>query len=492
MKVKSIFSKFFNLYRKMPIQMKASIWFVMSTVLLKGISFITVPIFTRIMSTEQYGIYNVYLTWCEIFTIVGTFGFESCAYVSALTKFEKKSISEVESSLLELSWLLTTLLMLLCIIFSHQITDIIGLPESLIMLMCVQIFFIPAVNFWLTKNRFQYNYKNLVFVSISMAVLNAAFGVLAVVNFGIENQALGRVISIVVIQILYGSTLLFKLLKGCKLCFSIKYWKWAIRLHLPLLPHILSLKVLAGSDKIMINAMIGATATALYSVSYSVAVVINLIKSSIVDSIRPWLYSCLRDNKTENIKDIMTGILIIVSMLTLVCLAFAPEIIMIVAPNNYYEAIYCMPPVMISSYFTFLYSIFSIVEMYYEETKKIMIASIVAAILNVFLNAVFINLFGYIAAAFTTLICYIFLACFHYIMVSIIMKKNVIEIELFDSKSILLISLFLIILMLVFVYLYSQFITRYLFLLILVCILTYRRKYFINIIKSIRERNGSD
>ena len=48
--------KLITTYHDVPIQMKASLWFVLSTVLLKGISFITVPIFTRIMDTDQYGI----------------------------------------------------------------------------------------------------------------------------------------------------------------------------------------------------------------------------------------------------------------------------------------------------------------------------------------------------------------------------------------------------------------------------------------------------
>lgn len=486
--MKDKLKKLITTYHNIPIQMKASLWFGLSTVLLKGISFITVPIFTCIMDTEQYGIYSVYLTWCEIFTIIGTFEFESCAYMSVLTKFEGKDKDEAESSLLELSFLFTTVLLIVFISFGRPISTLVGLPQNILMLMCVQIYFVPAVNFWSVKNRFRYKYKSLVFVSVSMAILNAAMGVLFITNFFMQNQALGRVISIVLVQTGYGLALLRLLLKGKNIKFSPKYWKWAMQLHIPLLPHTLSLKVLAGVDKIMINAMVSATATALYSVSYSVAVVVNLIKTSIIDAIRPWMYTCLRDDETENVKNVINGLLVFVSALTLVFVAFAPEVIRIVAPVSYYEAIYCMPPVMISSFFTFLYSTFSIIEMYFEETKKVMVASVAAALLNVVLNALLIPVYGYIAAAFTTLICYVFLAIFHYFVAQKVLKQYGMSIELFDGKTIFAISFILLFFLIVFEYLYTQTILRYAVVGIILILMVVKRTYFYDLLKTIKKK----
>ena len=41
-------------YRSLSVQAKAALWFTICSFLQKGISFITVPIFTRLMSTEEY------------------------------------------------------------------------------------------------------------------------------------------------------------------------------------------------------------------------------------------------------------------------------------------------------------------------------------------------------------------------------------------------------------------------------------------------------
>ena len=56
-------------YNSIPIQVKASIWFLICSFLQKGISMLTTPIFTRILSTSEYGQYNVFNSWLGIVTV---------------------------------------------------------------------------------------------------------------------------------------------------------------------------------------------------------------------------------------------------------------------------------------------------------------------------------------------------------------------------------------------------------------------------------------
>lgn len=479
--------KLLSTYKNLSVQVKASLWFIASTVLLKGISFITMPIFTRIMSTDQYGIYSVYLTWYEMLTVVGTLSLESCAYMSALTKFDENGKSEAQLSLLELSFFITSILMVAVLLSGDKLPLLIGLPKDMILLMILQIYFVPAVNFWLVRSRFRYKYIGLVFVSLSMAMMNALLGIFFVLNFDNEYQAYGRVFSIVLIQLVYGIVLFCILNKGQKIKIITKYWKWGIRLHIPLLPHTMSLKILGSADRIMINTIVGSTAAALYSVAFSIAIVVNLVKSSIVDALRPWIYQKLKEHQVGVMQKVFNGVLLFVALLTLVFVAFAPEVIYIAAPHNYYAAVYCMPPVMISSFFTFLYSVFSIIEMYYEETKKIMAASVSAASLNIILNLIFIPIFGYIAAAFTTLICYIFLAVFHYCMVKSILKKKNIVSRLFDNRVVIGLSIIMLTMMMLFEFLYSHVVLRYVFVFVIVIVLVIKRKFFMDLLTTIRQ-----
>lgn len=49
-----------KIYNKMSIASKAALWFTICGFVQKGISFITVPIFTRLLTTEQYGVVSIF------------------------------------------------------------------------------------------------------------------------------------------------------------------------------------------------------------------------------------------------------------------------------------------------------------------------------------------------------------------------------------------------------------------------------------------------
>ena len=59
-------NRLINKYQNMSNAVKTSIWFTMCNFLQKGTAFIFVPIFTRLLTTKQCGLYNVYLSWFEI------------------------------------------------------------------------------------------------------------------------------------------------------------------------------------------------------------------------------------------------------------------------------------------------------------------------------------------------------------------------------------------------------------------------------------------
>ena len=149
--------------------------------------------------------------------------------------------------------------------------------------------------------------------------------------------------------------------------------------------------------------------------------------------------------------------------------------------KEYTEAIWCIPPIVMGIYFTFCYGLFSTVEFYYGVTKFIALASTVGAVLNVLLNAMFIPIFGYIAAAYTTLACYVMFTIAHYVIMRKATKENIYEI-----RNMLLISGILMILQIAFTFSYYYAIIRAIMLIILLVGTFVKRDYFIECIKSIR------
>ncbi len=476
-------------YKSMSKVSKAAMWFAFATVLQKGVAFLTAPIFARIMTSEQYGLFNVYLSWTSVLTIVSTMEFHNCAYLNGIAKLESEDEKkEIAVSLLNLSFVITCVWIFIYFLLRKPINQVLRMPTKMIILMFSEILFIPAVNFWTVKQRYTYHYRILVLRTILQVVLNALLGIVFVLISAEEQQALARMTAIVIVQMLFGLCALVWFCASAKMFFSTKYWKKGLSLHLPLVPHQLSLTILSSADRIMIEYMVSATATAFYSVAYSATMVINIIKLSINDALTPWIYESIRTKNYQTIRKNTVPVMLLVMTMAFLFVLFAPEIIYIVGSKKYMDAIYVVPPVAASVFFTFLYNLFSSVEFYFEKTRTIMVASLGAAATNIILNLIFIPCFGYIAAGYTTLVCYVLLSLVHFINMKRTIKNEFEVREIFNIKAILFLSGIVFVSMAICLFLYFNRILRYLVIIGMLIMLILMRRRIMKLLKSIKTR----
>lgn len=479
-------NKLWSTYKKLSVVVRASLWFMMCTMLQKCLTLITTPIFTRIMDTEQYGYFSTYLSITTIFTVILTLNFDTCAYMNGISKFEtEKEKDQLASSLLSLTMIITIVFGVIVFLLKNRLSLWLALPQELILLMSLEILFIPPVKFWMVKQRFSYKYVSVVAVTLGMLLVNNILGVILVLNSTL-NQAVMRISSIVVVQFIVGVFIYIYYFRKSGWFNLTKYWKYGLRLNLPLIPHGLSIMILSFSDRIMINTMVGATQVGIYGVAYSAGQIINAIKLSLVDALRPWVYEKLKRKEYKEIKGICQFIFIMNILLTFIVVGLAPEIIHILASEQYYEAIYIIPAVAASTYFTFIYNICAIVELYYEKNKKVMVASVIAAITNIILNYCCIPKFGYLSAGYTTLFSYMVLSILHLFFLNRIRKEEMDGIAVIDIKLTVILSLVVLGSMMLFTFLYAYTWIRLIVVLAIVMICFFMRKKFIIIFKSLR------
>lgn len=107
----------------------------------------------------------------------------------------------------------------------------------------------------------------------------------------------------------------------------------------------------------------------------------------------------------------------------------APEFIYLLGGNKYAEAYTCTVPVLVAGFFAMSYTIPVVVEYYKEKTSYISVGTAVAALINICLNALFIPKYGYVAAAYTTLISYIVYFSIHVIIARKLAGFHIIRIK---------------------------------------------------------------
>ena len=469
-------------YTSLPIQVKASFWFLICSFMQKGISTITTPIFTRLLSTEEYGNYSVFNSWLSIVTIFVSLHLYSGVYTAGLVKF-KEERKIFASSLQGLSLSLCSLWTIIYLPLRSFINNYLKLTTVQMLSMLVMIWASAAFQFWAAEQRVEYQYRKLVIISVLVSFFKPTIGIVFVILA--EDKVTARILGLVLVEVIgYTGLFISQMHKG-KTFYSKKYWKYALIFNLPLVPHYLSQTVLNSADRIMIREMIGASEAGIYSLAYSISQIMRLFNTSLTNTISPWMYAKIKEKNLKPINGITNLSLMLIAAVNLLLIALAPELVSIFAPKTYWEAIWVIPPVAMSVYFIFMYDFFARFELYYEKTVFMMIASVAGAVLNIILNYIFIKIFGYTAAGYTTLACYLIYVTCHYIAMRRICIQHFDGSKAFDLKTIISISAVFIISGFLMMFTYRLVIIRYALLCTCIIICIIKRAYIKNSLKRI-------
>lgn len=442
---------------------KASIAYIIASALQQGIGFITVPIFTRLLSTSDYGIINIFNAWYGILQIIVTLAPWGGMFNNGMIEF-KDDRNGFTSSLMQLSVTNSIICGGVFLLFAGPVSALMGLSECLLYIMAMRFASDAVMNLWLAQQRYEYNYVKVLIVSVLTAVLNPILALFAI--FIVPGNKGNLKIIFSSIPVLIAAIIIFYLYKKQdEHIVNVTYWKYAVYLNVPLVPHFLSGALLSQSDRIMIAHFCGESYVGIYGVAYSLASILSVILIAINGALVPFVYRCLESKEYKSIKKLIDLILAVVTLACTGIMLLAPEAIHILAPESYYEAVYVIPPVAAGVFFTFLYGIFVNVEYFYKQNKKVMYATIVAAVLNIALNAIFIPRFGFIAAAYTTLAGYLALSILHYIF-----AKKILSPLPYNMLAILASSAFIMVMMVVAALLYTVVFVRYAIIALLVAL----------------------
>lgn len=457
---------------------KATIIFLLCTILQKTISIISTPIFTRLMSTSEYGQFTIYQSWLSLFSIITTFRLDYDVFNKGMTKYDDKN--SYVSTMQTLSLIFTLVVLLLYMLFQNKFNLIIGLPSIVVFAILIELLFMSSISFWSLKERYEFKYKYFAIITILMSILNIIVGIVAVYFY--SEKGIARIMSCVLIQIIFGVYFYYLNIVKAKKFFVLEYAKFAILFNIPLIPHYLSSYILNFADKLMIQKMIGLSEAGIYGVVYSAGLVMTMVSSALNNALIPWQYKSLQNERCEIIKQRVNEIMIVLAVSLTIFILFAPELMHLLAANEYYSGVYIIPPIASSVLFIFLYNLVCNAEFYYDKNKFTMIMSGVCAVLNVVLNLIFINLYGYMAAGYTTLFCYIFTAILHVIYLNNV-TKDTCNSSLYDLKRIMFFVVYMVSVSILSAILYGFTYFRYLFVTIILIVLFLKRQKLIEVLK---------
>lgn len=402
---------------------KASLCYLIGNFFNKGLAFLTIPIFTRLLSTTDYGIINTYSSWAGILSMIVGFAMhmsirnafvdykdDTESYLSTIIKFTLLSslgFMLIFYAVVKIFRINISLYLVFICLFHSVASSII---ED------VSCYFMMKYNY--IKRTILMILPNL--ISVCVAIFLISYILKKDLYLGkIIPEALTIIIFAIILSICYTK-------KG----FNTAYIKHALKISVPLILHGAALNILSNSDRIMITWLADASQAGIYSLVYSLGMVTYAITVSIDGIWIPWFTNKMKEKSYDEINYITKDYIKLITYIMCGLIIVSPEILKILASKSYWEGIKLIPIIIVANFLFFAYNIYSNLEHYYKKSNQITALTILAAVLNLVLNYIFIPKFGYVAAAFTTAISYFVIFILHSIY-SKTLNSNVFSIKMF-------------------------------------------------------------
>ena len=387
--------------------------YVIGNSIQKAAVFFLVPIYTRYLSVEEFGLLGTLLSLVLILTLTIELGM-----ASSLIRF----YHEYSDNLIRLTSYLT-------------ISIILRITTSVLLAI---ILFLIGEHIWLlvTKNEVAYNPNfyliiGIIFSDVIIHMVTSLFQakqeakryiisklsqtaiqIILILYFifslkmGITGVLLGQMLgSVIIAMILFSFYCLSEVSFNNKLDWSdIKH---NLNYGLPLVPHSITIWVRNASDRIVLIQFVTLTSVGIYHLGFTIGLAIGVIVNSIDLAFTPTFYSILKNNKDKSESIVSYYSNMYVTILGLICISsilFTKEALLVFGGVEYLEAGSITPLIIFSFFLHGLYTINIKPILFFKKTKVIPLLTLIPAVLGIGLNILFVPKFGIQYAAWNTVI----------------------------------------------------------------------------------------
>lgn len=411
----------------------AGIGYTIGNILVKGISFLTLPLFSRLLSPDELGVFSVFLSYDAILFVVIGFALHS-SIRSADVTFRGK-IDEYTSSITLIYLLNALVLTAALVLFGGFFSRLLNFERSLLFLLILFSLGTSILTLYNERISLDYSYMRYLAVALINSVGNVLLSLVLILTVFRSRRDLGRILGTALPTVGLMVYLLVSMYRKARPRFRREYWRFGLRYSLPIVPHGISQVLLAQFDRIMIRDMVSDSAAGIYSLAGNLKLILTVITTSVSTAWCTWFYGEMGKGETSAIRKRAVQLSCLFTIFTVGIMALTPELIFLLGGKEYDAGKYVAIPMALDGFILFLYNIIVAGEYYTQKTVYIMLGTMTAAVLNLVLNYIFILKYGFIAAAYTTLFAY---AC--YLILHLIISRRVVGFAILPMKWLLIFS----------------------------------------------------
>lgn len=365
--------------------------------------FVFTPIFTRILTAAEYGLYPLYTSFMGLFTVFITLELSGNIIYRGLSKFRGREGEFMRASLGIMSFSAMIFAVVLAL-FGNLLSALTGLSVSLLSFLGIQIYLNGIVNLYTARQRYYYRYKSATLPNFAISVLSPFLAFVITRFFGVG--APGRIYAYLVVTAIIALPLAAVIMKD-GIVFSKEVLFFITRTAIPLVPHFIAASMSIQAGRAIVGVFRGEGELAVYSVVFSMSVVLSLISGGITSSLSPWISRKMSHGgaNVKSINALTQRIMQPLCIITLIFLCFSREALLVLAPIEYQVALGALFPLAVSVLLTFVSTVQTAIILCCGAPGVISSASVVTALLNLSLNLFLTPIYGYMASAFIQVFC---------------------------------------------------------------------------------------
>lgn len=404
-------------------QNRVALFNILSTVLLRGISLFTAPLFSRMLGTDGYGILSIYTIWMGVTAIAFTLQ-TGGTLVNARVEYGPEQQSKYQSSVMALSLLFFLLCSAVVMLFLPQVSDVLKLSKALILLLLFHAFGNFCFNFLNSKFTYEFKAGTNMILSVGVTLVTLVLSVVLILLLPEEINYYGRILGMALTYGLMGVVICIYILWKGKTFYNREYWTLALTLAIPVVFYSLSDVLLGHFDRVMLQQMMSESMVGQYSLAFNFGGIMLTIFAALNNSWVPFFFDDFKAGRKEHIRAQAQNFL---ELFTVLCVGFnllSVEVYHVFASRDFWSGTMLIPIFVTGYYMNFLCTFPVNYEYYYKKTKVVAVVTVLAAVVNIGLNYVLILKIGMIGAALATAISHCLQFAMHYVYVRYILKKG--------------------------------------------------------------------
>jgi len=388
---------------------KSSVIYTITTILQNGVAFFLLPLYTRYLTPNDYGILAVVSSingFLTIFLMLSLHGAMTRFYFDY--RFEPEKLKAFWGTILTFILIFSMgagglLILFGQILFKPIIGEIPFWP--FVALGIGVVMFQPFFTIYLSLLQTREEAGKYAIFSFSQFMINLALVITLVVFIGWGAE--GPLAASLMTAVLFFGISIYGLREDIRFGLNRVYLKEALRYSLPLVPHSLASQISNATGKLFLNYLVNTGSAGLYNVGFMFGSIVGVVSDGINKAYVPVSMGILSTNKQEeldHLKNIVLFLVVMYCLLGTLISLFSKEAIFILTTEAFYKS-YVIAP-FLAFYFVLggiYYVLVNILFFVKRATKFVAIGTGIGAVSNILLSWLLIPRYGLVGAAAATM-----------------------------------------------------------------------------------------